>query len=98
MAATLAAGGLPPGGLLIGIVGAGSPVHSSGLGAATAIRPPLRLVSAPASWRTAEIVRRLNEAQPPVLLAYATKLAELARAQRDSRPPLNLTAAARLSR
>ncbi len=97
MAATLAAGGLPPGGLLIGIVGAGSPVHSSGLGAATATRPPLRLVSAPASWPTAEIVRRLNEAQPPVLLAYATKLAELAREQREGRLRLNLTAVTSMS-
>jgi len=97
MAATLAAGGLPPEGLLIGIVGAGSPVHSSGLGAATAIRPPLRLVSAPASWRTAEIVRRLNEAQPAVLLAYATKLAELAREQREGRLRLNLRAVTSMS-
>ena len=34
MAAAIAAGGPPPEGLVIGIVGAGSPVHSSGLGAA----------------------------------------------------------------
>jgi phenylacetate-CoA ligase len=90
MAAALAAGGLPPEGLVIGMVGAGSPVHSSGLAAVTATRPPVRLVSAPASLPVAEIVRRLNAAQPPNLLAYAAKLAELAREQRDGRLKLNL--------
>ena len=82
LAAALAAGGLPPEGLVIGMVGAGSPVHSSGLAAVTATRPPVCVVSAPASLPIAEIVRRLNVAQPPNLLAYAAKLAELAREQR----------------
>jgi phenylacetate-CoA ligase len=91
LAATMAAaGGLPPEGLVIGMVGAGSPVHSSGLGCVTATRPPVRLVAAPASLPIAEIVRRLNAAQPPNLLAYAAKLAELAREQRDGRLRLNL--------
>jgi phenylacetate-CoA ligase len=91
MAATVAAaGGLPPEGLVIGMVGAGSPVHASGLACVTATRPPVRVVSAPASLPIAEIVRRLNAAQPPNLLAYAAKLAELAREQRDGRLKLNL--------
>jgi phenylacetate-coenzyme A ligase PaaK-like adenylate-forming protein len=91
MAATVAAaGGLPAEGLVIGMVGAGSPVHSSGLGCVTATRPPVRLMSAPASLPIAEIVRRLNGAQPPNLLAYAAKLAELAAEQRDGRLKLNL--------
>jgi phenylacetate-coenzyme A ligase PaaK-like adenylate-forming protein len=91
MAATVAAaGGLPPEGLVIGMVGACSPVHSSGLACVTATRPPVRLVSAPASVPVAEIVRRLNAAQPPNLLAYAAKLAELAAEQRDGRLKLNL--------
>jgi phenylacetate-coenzyme A ligase PaaK-like adenylate-forming protein len=95
LAATMAAaGGLPPEGLVIGMVGAGSPVHSSGLGAVTATRPPVRLVPAPASLPIAEIVRRLNAAQPPNLLAYAAKLAELAREQRDGRLKLNLRSVA----
>ena len=95
MAATVAAaGGLPPEGLVIGMVGAGSPVHSSGLACVTATRPPVRLVSAPASLPVAEIVRRLNAAQPPNLLAYAAKLAELAREQRDGRLKLNLRSVA----
>lgn len=85
MAAAIAAGGPPPEGLVIGIVGAGSPVHSSGLAAATAVGPPVRMISVPATLPTVEIVRRLNAAQPPALMAYAAKLAELAREQREGR-------------
>jgi phenylacetate-CoA ligase len=70
---------------VFGIVGAGSPVHSSGLAAATATRPPIRLIPVPAHLPTAEIVRRLNAAQPPALISYATKLAELAHEQREGR-------------
>src|SRR5580658_7263371 len=90
MAAAMTAAGPPPEGLVIGIVGAGSPVHSSGLGTATATAPPVRMIPAPASLPTAEIVRRLNAAQPPALMAYGTKLAELAREQREGRLRLNL--------
>ena len=97
MAAAVAAGGPPPEGLVIGMVGAGSPVHSSGLAAVTATRPPIRLVSAPASLATAEIVRRLNAAQPPSLLAYAAKLAELAWEQRAGRLRLNLRSVTSMS-
>ena len=89
MTEAITGAGPPPEGLVIGIVGAGTPVHSSGLAAATAVAPPVRLIPAPASLPTAEIVRRLNAAQPPALLAYATKLAELAREQRG-RLRLNL--------
>ena len=97
MAAALASGGLPPEGLVIGMVGAGSPVHVSGLASVTATRPPVRLVPAPASLPVAEIVRRLNEARPPALLAYAAKLAELAREQRDGRLKLNLRSVTSMS-
>jgi phenylacetate-coenzyme A ligase PaaK-like adenylate-forming protein len=95
LAATIAAaGGLPPEGLVIGMVGAGSPVHASGLGCVTAIRPPVSVIPAPASLPVAEIVRRLNAAQPPNLLAYAAKLAELAREQREGRLRLSLRSVA----
>ena len=90
MAAAIAAGGPPPEGMVIGMVGAGSPVHSSGLAAATAVGPPIRMIPAPATMPTAEIVRRLNAAQPPALMAYAAKLAELAREQREGRLRLSL--------
>ena len=97
MAVALAAGGLPPEGLVIGMVGAGSPVHSSGLASMTATRPPVCMVPAPASLPVAEIVQRLNAAQPPNLLAYAAKLAELAAEQRDGRLRLNLRSVTSMS-
>jgi phenylacetate-CoA ligase len=84
-ARALAAGGPPPGGLVIGIVAAASPVHSSGFGAAVATGPPVRLIPAPATLPLAQIVARLNTAQPPALLGYASKLAELAREQMAGR-------------
>jgi phenylacetate-coenzyme A ligase PaaK-like adenylate-forming protein len=90
VAAAAAPGGLPPEGLVIGIVGGATAVHSSGLAAATATRPPVRLVPAPASLPVAAIVARLNTARPPSLLAYATRLPELAREQRAGRLRLDL--------
>ena len=56
-------------------------MHSSGFGAAVATGPPVRLIPAPATLPLAQIVARLNAAQPPALLGYASKLAELAREQ-----------------
>jgi phenylacetate-CoA ligase len=96
-AAQAVPGGLPPEGLVIGIVGAGTAVHSSGLAAATATRPPVRMVPAPASLPVAEIVARLNAAQPPALLAYATKLPELVREQQAGRLRLNLRSVTSMS-
>ena len=66
---------------MLGIVAAASPVHSSGFGAAVATGPPVRLIPAPATLPLTEIVARLNTAQPPALMGYASKLAELAREQ-----------------
>jgi phenylacetate-CoA ligase len=80
-ARALAAGGPPPEGLMLALVAAASPVHSSGFGAAVATGPPVRLIPAPATLPLPEIVARLNAAQPPALLGYASKLAELAREQ-----------------
>jgi phenylacetate-CoA ligase len=80
-ARALAAGGPPPGGMVVGLVAAASPVHSSGFGAAVAAGPPVRLIPAPATLPLDQIVARLNTAQPPALLGYASKLAELAREQ-----------------
>ena len=85
MAAFLAGGGHRAEGMVIGMVGAASPVHSSGMAAATATGPPIRMVSAPATWPTARIIERLNAAQPPALIGYATRLAELAREQSAGR-------------
>jgi phenylacetate-CoA ligase len=97
MAAAIASGGPPPDGMVIGIVGAGAPVHSSGLAGATAAGPPVRMIPVPAHLPTAEIVRRLNAAQPPALIAYAAKLAKLAREQRAGRLRLNLRSVTSMS-
>ena len=98
-ARALAVGGPPPEGLVIGIVAAASPVHSSGFGAAVATGPPVRLIPAPATLPLAEMVDRLNAAQPPALLGYASKLAELAREQLAGRltiTPRSVTCVAEL--
>ena len=97
MAAFLGGGGDPADGQVIGIVAAASPVHSSGLAAALATSPPLRLVPAPATLPTATIVARLNAAQPPALIGHATKLAELAREQSAGRLRLRLRAVTSIS-
>jgi len=98
-ARALAAGGAPPGGLVLGIVAAASPVHSSGFGAAVAAGPPVTLIPAPATLPLPEIIARLNAAQPPALLGYASKLAELAREQLAGRlriTPRSVTSIAEL--
>jgi phenylacetate-coenzyme A ligase PaaK-like adenylate-forming protein len=100
-ARALAAGGPPPGGLVLGIVAAASPVHSSGFGAAAAAAPPVTLIPAPATLPLPlpEIIARLNAAQPPALLGYASKLAELAREQLAGRlriAPRSVTSVAEL--
>ena len=77
MAKMAAAGGPPPDGLVIGLVAAGSPVHSTGFGAATA-GGAVRIVSVPATLPLEVIVEQLNAAQPPALMGYPTKLAQLA--------------------
>ena len=85
MAGVIAAGGPPPGGFPLGIVAAAAPVHSSGFGAAVATGYPLRLIPAPATLPVAELVRRLNDAQPPALLAHTSKLVALAAERRGGR-------------
>jgi phenylacetate-CoA ligase len=98
-ARALTAQGSPPEELVLGVVAAASPVHSSGFGAAVASGPPVRLIPAPATLPLAEIVDRLNAAQPPALLGYPSKLAELAREQLGERlriGPRSVTSVAEL--
>jgi phenylacetate-CoA ligase len=75
----------PPGGLPVTIVAAASPVHSSGFAAAVARGYPVRMTAVPATLPTAEIVRRLNEAPPAVLLAHTSTLVVLAGEQHAGR-------------
>jgi phenylacetate-CoA ligase len=65
----------------IAVIGAASPVHSTGLVAATSPpgSGPVALVPVPVTLPLAEIVARLNELQPHQLLGYPSVLARLAR-------------------
>jgi phenylacetate-CoA ligase len=95
-AALVAAGGPPPGGIPVAIVGAASPVHASGFGAAAGAGGyPIRTFSAPATLPLADLVAQLNHARPLVLQGHATKLALLAGEQRAGRlqiAPVSVTA------
>lgn len=81
----IAAGGPPPEGMVMAMVAASSPVHSTGFGAAVADRPPVTLHGAPATLPLAEIVKRLNAMQAPTLMGYPAKLAQLGREQQAGR-------------
>jgi phenylacetate-coenzyme A ligase PaaK-like adenylate-forming protein len=70
--------------IFIAVVAAPSPIHASGL-ATAAITAPVRLVAVPATLPVAEMVRRLNDLQPPVLAGYPTMLAMLAGEQAAGR-------------
>jgi phenylacetate-CoA ligase len=85
IAAISAEGTLPSTGVLIGLVGAGSPVHSSGFGAATVTGFPVHFVSAPATLPLTQIVARLNAANPPALQGYPSLLRQLAGERRAGR-------------
>ena len=78
-----AAGPPPPGGVPVALVGAASPVHASGFAAAAAAAGyPVRAISAPATLPLAELVQRLNQVRPLVMMAHTSKLALLAGEQR----------------
>ena len=99
MARVSAAGGPPRGGLPVAIVAAASPVHSSGFAAAVARGYPVRMIAVPATLPTGEIVRRLNQARPPALLAHASTLVLLAGEQHAGRlriSPQTITAMSEL--
>jgi phenylacetate-CoA ligase len=85
VATLMASGAPPPDDIVIGLVGAASPVHSSGFGVAVGLGPPARLVGVPATLPVSEIVERLNAAQPYAMIGYASKLAQLADEQREGR-------------
>ena len=78
-----AAGGIPPGGLPMAMVGAASAVHATGAAAAETIGPgvPLRVLPAPVTLPLPQMVDRLNSLQAPCLIGYASMLARLAAEQ-----------------
>ena len=79
LAARLAAAGPPPpDGVPVALVGAASPVHASGFAAAAAVGYPVRAISALATLPLADLVQRLNQVRPLVVMAHTSKLALLA--------------------
>jgi phenylacetate-CoA ligase len=91
-----AAGPPPPDGVPVALVGAASPVHASGFAAAAAAAGyPVRAISAPATLPLADLVQRLNQARPLVVMAHTSKLTLLAGEQRAGRleiAPVSVTA------
>jgi phenylacetate-CoA ligase len=73
------------GGLHAAMVGAPSPVHSTGFAAAAARGEPVALTSVPVTLPLAAAVTRLHEVRPAVLVGYPTRIAELAGEQRAGR-------------
>src|SRR6266480_4115641 len=75
-----AAGGIPPGGLPMAMVGAGSAVHATGAAAAETVGTdvPVRVLPVPVTWPWPRIVDRLNTLQAPCLIGYPSALARLA--------------------
>jgi phenylacetate-coenzyme A ligase PaaK-like adenylate-forming protein len=82
-----AAGGPPPGGLPIAMVGAASPVHATAFAqhVTAGSTLPFRIHTVPVTLPLAEIVRRLEELQAPVLYGYPSMLARLAVERRAGR-------------
>ena len=82
-----AAGGIPPGGLPVAMVGASAAVHATGAAAAETVGTdvPLRVTSVPVTLPWPQIVDRLNALQAPCVMGFASALARLAAEQRAHR-------------
>src|SRR5262249_8381966 len=78
-----AAGGIPPGGLPMAMVGAGSAVHATGAAAAETVGTdvPVRVTSGPVPCPSPKIGAALTALQPPALIGFASALARLAAEQ-----------------
>jgi phenylacetate-CoA ligase len=81
----LLAGGPPPGGLTVAMIGASCAVHATGAGPAWTAGGPLRFVAVPVTLPLTEMVERLNALQPDALYGYPSALARLACEQREGR-------------
>jgi phenylacetate-coenzyme A ligase PaaK-like adenylate-forming protein len=92
LAARIAAsGGAPPGGLLIAMVAAASPVHATGFAEplTDGAGLPFRFVSVPATLPLPEIVARLEAVRAPGLFGFPSVLAQLGAERRAGRLRLN---------
>jgi phenylacetate-CoA ligase len=94
MARLHAHGGPPAGGVRIAMVAAASPIHATGAAPRMLDGSPIVFVPMPVTLPLEEIVRRLNELQPPLLYGYPSALARLAREQQEGRlgiSPMSVT-------
>jgi len=82
--ARLLAAGRSPDGMVIAMVAAAAPTHTSGFVAAAASFPA-QMVPVPVTLPLAEAVERLNALQPAALIGYPSRLAQLAAEQRAGR-------------
>jgi phenylacetate-coenzyme A ligase PaaK-like adenylate-forming protein len=85
MARALSRGGPPGGGMVAALVAAGSGVHATRAFAALFSSDAARLCSVPATLPLADVVARLNEIQPMMLVGYPSLLALLAEEKRAGR-------------
>jgi phenylacetate-CoA ligase len=85
MASAIAPAAAAPEGGVAALIAAAAPVHASGLLGALCAGYPLRLISVPATLRLEDAVRRLNDADPAIVLNHTSKLALLAGEQLSGR-------------
>ena len=76
------AAGRSPDGMVIAMVAAAAPLHTSRFVADATGGGPVQMVPVPATLPLAEAVERLNAVQPAVLIGYPSRLAQLAAEQR----------------
>jgi len=84
-AAGTAPGRLPPGGLVMAMVGAASAVHATGLCSRVLDGEAISFTSVPVTLPIEQMVARLNAVRPQQLMGYPSMLARLAREQRARR-------------
>lgn len=77
--------GQPPNGLRVAQVAAPSPLHATRLVAATTAGGPLEMTPVPATTPLPELVQRLDDAAPTLLVGYPSVLARVAREQQAGR-------------
>ncbi len=83
--AALLAAGRSPNGMVVALVAAASPVHSTRFLAAALSSGPVRMAPVPVTLPLGETVEQLNALQPDVLVGYPCRLTQLAGEQRAGR-------------
>jgi phenylacetate-CoA ligase len=79
VAHAIAHGGPPPAGMVMAMVAAASAVHATGASAAWMDGGPVRIAPVPATLPLEDVVARLEQIDPPVLIGYPSMLIRVAR-------------------